>query len=266
MNAAKGTIMDEVVSALYESAIEPKVSALGCGGAGTNIVSSISEKDIHGIETIAINTDAKSLERARTDVKILIGKEVTNGRGTGGRPEIGEFAAEAARHVIRESITSDIVFLIAGLGGGTGTGVAPIVADIARELGSVTVSIALMPFDVEGRRHTAEEGLQKLRKASEATIVLENQALLSFAKDMKVDAALSVIDMMVVKIIENVMDHISRSFLTTILEEVESVAREMEGSIPEKTIPVEVVPPQVVEASTEVGPISLDSNGFINLG
>jgi cell division protein FtsZ len=141
------------------------IKVVGCGGGGNNTVNRISEVGIQGAETVALNTDAQDLLYTTADKKILIGRDLTKGLGAGSNPKIGEEAARESEHELKQALEgSDIVFITCGLGGGTGTGSAPIVADIAKKMGALTVAIVTIPFTLEGNRRyeNAIVGLEKL--------------------------------------------------------------------------------------------------------
>jgi len=166
----------------------PVIKVIGVGGGGGNAVARMYEKGIEGVEFIAINTDAQVLTRLPVPVKVQIGEKLTKGLGAGGKPEIGEQAALEDEPKIREVLeNSDMVFITAGMGGGTGTGAAPIVAKIAKDMGILTVGVVTRPFDFEGRkRHEyAEAGIRRLKEFVDTLMVVPNQKLLTVApKDM----------------------------------------------------------------------------------
>ncbi|HEX2154362.1 MAG TPA: cell division protein FtsZ [Acidimicrobiia bacterium] len=157
------------------------IKVIGVGGGGVNAVNRMVEAGVRGVEFIALNTDAQALLMSDADVKLDLGREVTRGLGAGANPEVGRAAAEAHRAELEEVLKgSDMVFITAGEGGGTGTGGAPIVAEVARNLGALTVGVVTRPFGFEGRRRAvhAEEGIQSLREAVDTLIVIPNDRLL----------------------------------------------------------------------------------------
>ena len=157
------------------------IRVVGVGGAGLNALNRMIDAGIHQVEFVAMNTDIQALQVADAPTKIHIGRDITEGLGSGADAEVGRQAAEEARDAIRRALRgSDMVFVTAGEGGGTGTGAAPIVAEIAKELGALTVAIVTMPFQFEGtqRRRTADEGVQALRAACDTVIVVPNERLL----------------------------------------------------------------------------------------
>ncbi|MGB1627114.1 MAG: cell division protein FtsZ, partial [Miltoncostaeaceae bacterium] len=158
------------------------VRVVGVGGGGCNAVDRMIEAGVHGVEFIAINTDRQALDSSRADVVIPVGVEVTRGLGTGGDPALGEMAfRESEEHLRRVLRGSDLVFIAAGEGGGTGTGGAPIVAKVARELGALAVAVVTRPFGFEGNKRsgTADQGIQHLGEAADTVIVIPNDRLMS---------------------------------------------------------------------------------------
>ncbi|MCX7832276.1 MAG: cell division protein FtsZ [Actinobacteria bacterium] len=161
------------------------IKVIGVGGGGTNAINRMIESGLKGVEFIAVNTDAQQLAMSQADLKIHIGEKVTRGLGAGSNPEIGAQAAEESRDKIREALQgADMVFITAGKGGGTGTGAAPIIAEIAKEeIGALTVGVVTRPFGFEGRRRAvqAEEGIKKLKEKVDTLIVIPNDNLLAVA-------------------------------------------------------------------------------------
>ncbi len=225
-----GTRNDEIVRVLSKGLIEPKVSVVGCGGAGNNVVHSIYWSCKNSVETVAVNTDESKLEKIDSHKKILIGKDVTHGKGAGGFPEVGEHCAECARAAIKDVLKdSDIVFIVAGMGGGTGTGAAPVVAEVARDLDAVTFAIAINPFSHEkGRQKVASAGIKKLRESAGTTIVLDNDQLLNIAGDVTMAESFCIMERSITKIIDSVCNKITESFITEIAADVEEVLQEAE--------------------------------------
>ncbi|MDH3193010.1 MAG: cell division protein FtsZ [Acidimicrobiia bacterium] len=160
------------------------IKVVGVGGGGVNAVNRMIEAGIRGVEFIAVNTDAQALLMSDADVKLDLGRDITRGLGAGANPEVGRAAAEAHREELEEAIKgADMVFVTAGEGGGTGTGGAPVAADVARSLGALTVGVVTRPFGFEGRRRSlqAEQGIQNLREAVDTLIVIPNNRLLEVA-------------------------------------------------------------------------------------
>lgn len=164
--------------------LQPRITVVGVGGAGTNALNHIGH--IHGdaVRLVALNTDRQTLKQVRADEHLCLGETVTQGLGAGGAPELGERAAEASAHHIASLLRgSDLVFVIAGLGGGTGTGAAPIVARTARELGALTIGMVTLPFSFEGvrRRQAAQAGIERMGPVVDALITVPNDRLLQVA-------------------------------------------------------------------------------------
>lgn len=159
-----------------------KIKVVGVGGGGGNAISSmISEGGIAGVEFIAVNTDTQALLHNKATIKIQIGENFTKGLGSGGDPDTGKQAAEESRERLKEELNgADMIFITAGEGGGTGTGASPIIAEIAKETGALTVAVVTKPFEFEGskRKLTAEEGTQKLKEKVDTMIVVPNQRIL----------------------------------------------------------------------------------------
>jgi cell division protein FtsZ len=161
-----------------------RIKVIGAGGCGGNAVNHMIDVGLRNVDFIAVNTDIQALQNNHAPMRIQIGDEITRGRGTGGNPEIGRKAALEDEERIREILSeAEMVFVTAGMGGGTGTGSAPVIARIARELGALTVGVVTKPFQFEGRRRMsqAEEGLRELKSAVDTLITIPNQRLLSVA-------------------------------------------------------------------------------------
>lgn len=225
----------EVFSLLYQGAMEPKIVVVGCGGAGNNIVESIHERNIEGIETVAVNTDSKRLSSVKTDKKVYIGKEIFDD-GWYEDPRTGRCSADQARDDLAQMIDGDIIFIIAGMGGQTGTGAAPIIAQIAREQGAVTIGIAIAPFDVERRNEAAQEGIEMLEMNADSTIILDNNKLLQFSSSLTVNESFSIMDRMIAKIVKNMADQISMSFLSTLTADIPSITHEITKAMSVETV------------------------------
>ena len=161
------------------------IKVIGVGGGGVNAINRMIEAGVGGVEFIAVNTDAQALLMSDADLKLDIGRESTGGLGAGANPEVGRQAAEDHREDLEDAITgADMVFITAGEGGGTGTGAAPIVAEIAKSLGALTVGVVTRPFGFEGRRRSvqAEQGIQALKGAVDTLIIIPNERLLEIAE------------------------------------------------------------------------------------
>jgi len=166
--------------------LKPKITVFGVGGAGGNAVNNMIEKELDGVEFIIANTDAQALHQGSADTKIQMGLGVTQGLGSGARPEIGAAAAEEAIEQIIDKLTGvHMCFITAGMGGGTGTGAAPIIAQTARELGVLTVGVVTKPFQFEGgkRMRQAEDGIKELQKVVDTLIIIPNQNLFRLANE-----------------------------------------------------------------------------------
>ncbi len=161
-----------------------KVKIIGIGGGGNNALNTMIDYQLSGVEFIAANTDAQALAANRAPIKLQLGSQLTKGLGAGANPEVGRKAALEDVEMIREALRgSDMVFITAGLGGGTGTGGAPVIAEVARELGALTVAIVTKPFNFDGKKRMkqAEEGLANLKMTADALITIPNQRLLSIS-------------------------------------------------------------------------------------
>ncbi len=190
---------------------QARMVVVGCGGAGQNMVDWLYSKGITGAEIVAVNTDLQDLKLKNADKKILVGKEVTRGLGAGGRPEIGAEAAKESASEIKDAIKgADMVFVCAGMGGGTGTGVAPIVAKIAKDSGAIVIGVTTMPFSIERARiDRAEFGLQKLRAASDTVVVIDNNRLVKIAGNLPVKQAFAVANELISVMIKGIVEIIS---------------------------------------------------------
>lgn len=162
-----------------------RIKVVGVGGAGGNAINRMIDEKLSGVEFIAINTDLQVLERNKAPVKLQIGKNLTRGLGSGGDPEIGRRAIEENRDIVERALSNtDMVFITCGMGGGTGTGASPVVAEIARSTNVLTVAIVTLPFEFEGakRMEKAEQGIYELRQFVDTLIVIPNQKLLSIVE------------------------------------------------------------------------------------
>ncbi|MDI6820351.1 MAG: cell division protein FtsZ [Candidatus Hodarchaeaceae archaeon] len=204
--------MDEELEQVLQRA-RAKIVVVGCGGAGCNTISRMTEVGIQGAETIAINTDAQDLLYTTSDRKILIGREITGGLGAGNDPEKGGAAAQEDEATIKDYLyPADMVFVTCGLGGGTGTGASPVVAEVAKKIGSLTVGVVTLPFTVEGkrRRQNAEQGLMRLREIADTVIVIPNDKLLEIAPDLPIAAAFKVADQLLMDAIKGITEMVTK--------------------------------------------------------
>ena len=188
-----------------------QIAVFGCGGAGQNTITRLTEMGVDGATTVSLNTDAKHLAVGKADKKILIGRELTRGLGCGGHPEVGKKAAEESRNEIKELLEGvDLLFAIAGLGKGTGTGSAPVVCEMAKSMGAIVIAAVTMPFKVEGARvNKAEDGLAALRQVTDTVIVIENDKLLKYAGNLSIQQAFAVADELVASMVKGITETIT---------------------------------------------------------
>ena len=199
--------LEEVLSGLTTT-----IKVVGCGGAGTNTISRCVSSQITGAELVAVNTDAQHLLLAESPRKVLIGRHLTRGLGAGSLPQIGEEAAKESEQDIRNAIgRADMVFVTCGLGGGTGTGCAPVVAQLAKEAGALTIGVVTLPFSVEGliRMENAESGLKRLRDVCDTVIVIPNDKLLDIVPNLSLNAAFKVADEVLMRSIKGITEMIT---------------------------------------------------------
>jgi len=190
---------------------QANIKVIGCGGAGNNTVSWLYNKGVEGAETIVLNTDIQHLNISNADQKILVGKELTRGLGAGGHPQIGAQAVEESQHEVKQLLKgSDLLFLCAGMGGGTGTGSAPVVARLAKELGSIVIGVVTMPFNVERARvDKAEYGLQLLREYCDSVIVIDNNKLVQIAGNLPMAQSFAVANELISTMIKGIVETIA---------------------------------------------------------
>ncbi len=187
------------------------IKVIGCGGGGGNMSTWLYNKGISGASVYAMNTDALHLSITKADEKLLIGKELTKGLGAGGHPHRGREAAKESLSDIKKSVGgADMVFVLAGLGGGTGTGCAPVAAQMAKESGSIVIGVVTMPFESEKSRiDKAEFGLQELREASDTCIVIDNNRLVDIAGNLPIEQAFAVANELVSTMIKGIVETIT---------------------------------------------------------
>ncbi len=198
---------------------EIKISVVGVGGGGNNTINRLKRLGVRGAQLVALNADKQHLSTAEEGVKkILIGKAVTRGLGCGGFPEVGRKCAEVDRKIIEETLSgSHLVFICAGMGGGTGTGAAPVVAQIAREQGAITVAIVTYPFALErARTLKAEEGIVALREVCDSVVVLDNNRLVELVPNLPMNQAFLVADEILAKAIDGLVFTITQPSLVNI--------------------------------------------------
>jgi len=208
---------EEKVKEVKDFFEKPKIVVVGCGGCGNNTINRLSHMDLDAT-TIAINTDKQHLLMVKADKRVLIGRSLTRGLGAGGFPEVGRKAAELARGTIEELLAdADMVFVCAGMGGGTGTGSAPVVAEVAKRQGAIVVGFAQMPFKVERARiGKAIQGLRELKENCDTVVVLDNNKLVEYYPNLPIDAAFSVMDQLIAETIKGLTDTITRPSLVNI--------------------------------------------------
>ncbi len=214
----KHTEMDDELRKILESR-KAEIKVCGVGGAGGNTISRLMQVGIVGAETISINTDAQDLLYTDSDNKILIGRDVTGGLGSGADPKVGGEAAKESKDEIKKSLEgADMVFVNCGLGGGTGTGASPIVADIAKKLGALTVGIVTLPFTMEGKQRSrnAQEGLESLESVVDTLIVIPNDKLLEIVPDVSVTTAFKVADEILVNAVKGIAELITKPGLVNL--------------------------------------------------
>jgi cell division protein FtsZ len=196
-----------------------KICVIGTGGGGNNTISRLMEIGIEGAETISMNTDAQDLFYSVSDKKILIGRNTCGGLGAGGMPEVGEECAEESDEEIKEKLDgADMVFVTCGMGGGTGTGSAPVIAKMAKKIGALTIAVATMPFSAEGlrRRENAEKGLEKLQNAADTVIVIPNDKLLEVAPNLPINKAFMVADELLGRAVKGITELITKPGLVSL--------------------------------------------------
>lgn len=209
---------DEELLGVLED-LKTKITVVGCGGAGCNTLNRMVDEGIDGADLVATNTDVRHLLDIEANEKMLIGQKLTEGRGAGSRPQVGEEAALESQTEIQDSVTgSDMVFVTAGMGGGTGTGSAPVVAQAAKDAGALTISIVTLPFTSEGevRRQNAEAGVERLREISDTLIVVPNDKLLDTVGDLPLDQAFQVADEVLMRSVKGITELITQPGLVNL--------------------------------------------------
>ena len=210
VNRGATALMDDEVGTL--GVPNPRILIVGCGGSGNNTLNRITHLGVEGAVTVAINTDKQHLDHTRALQKLLVGRHITRGLGAGGDPSTGRRCAEAGREMIRRIVTgADLVFIASGLGGGSGTGICPIVAGEAKAAGALVVGIVTTPFHVERRQRMARalEGLESLRRTADAVLVLDNNRLLHYVPHLPLDEAFSIMDQLVAEIVKGIVETIT---------------------------------------------------------
>ena len=210
--------LDEELLKIIEGS-RANIIVVGTGGAGNNTISRLNEIGIEGAKTITVNTDAQDLFYSVSDKKLLLGRQTCGGLGAGGEPTIGEESAEESEEDIREELDgADMVFVTCGLGGGTGTGSAPVIAKVAKKAGALTVAVATMPFSAEGvkRRENAEIGLEKLQENADTVIVIPNDKLLEVAPNLPLNKAFMASDEILGRAVKGITELITKPGLISL--------------------------------------------------
>ena len=195
------------------------IKVIGCGGGGNNTINRMTEVGITGVETIAINTDAQDLLYTTANKKILIGRELTKGLGAGSEPRLGEEAARENEAEIKKALQGcDMIFVTCGLGGGTGTGSAPVVCEVAKKLGTLTVGVVTMPFSMEGHRRyeNAVVGLEKMEQNADTLIVIPNDKLLEIAPELPLHTAFKVADEILTNAVKGIAELVTKAGLVNL--------------------------------------------------
>lgn len=209
---------EELLKFVEES--EPKIYVVGAGGSGCNTLNRLFELGIKGAKLIAMNTDARHLLQVKANRKVVLGKSLTRGRGAGSNPEIGQKAAEESVEQIKEVLKdANLVFVTCGLGGGTGTGSAPIIAKIAKnDIDALTVAVVTLPFTSEGRirMENAIKGLEKLRKYVDTVIVIRNDKLLTIAPDLPLNTAFKVCDEVLAGSVKGITELVTKAGMVNV--------------------------------------------------
>lgn len=226
--ADSGGLSDDELKAVLESR-QTTIRVVGCGGAGCNTVDRMATEGIRGADLVALNTDAQHLSTTAADAKLLVGRDLTGGKGTGSLPNLGERAALENEHAIHNAVrNADMVFVTAGLGGGTGTGSAPVVAQAAQAVGALTIAIVTQPFTAEGgiRRENAAAGLDRLRDAADTVIVIPNDRLLDACEGLPVQQAFKVADEVLMRAVKGITELITESRMVNLdFSDVETVMK-----------------------------------------
>ncbi|RLI86911.1 MAG: cell division protein FtsZ [Candidatus Altiarchaeales archaeon] len=220
---------DEELRRIVEG-IRTSIKVVGAGGAGGNTLDRLMEMGVEGGDVIAVNTDALDLLYTNAHTKVLIGTSITGGIGAGNDPEVGEQCAEADIKKISEVIAgSDMIFITCGLGGGTGTGAVPVIAEVSKDINALTIGIVTLPFSVEGktRAKNALTGLKKLRKYSDTVIVIPNDRLLDIAPNLPINAAFKVADELLANAVKGITEMVTKPGLVNLdFADVRAVMKE----------------------------------------
>ncbi|MBN2251608.1 MAG: cell division protein FtsZ [Candidatus Altiarchaeota archaeon] len=213
-----GSSTDDELRQIVEG-IKTSIKVVGCGGAGGNTLDRLMEMGVEGGDVVAVNTDALDLLYTNAHTKVLIGATISGGIGAGNNPEVGEQCAEADIKKLAEVITgADMVFVTCGLGGGTGTGSAPVIAEVAKDVNALTIGVVTMPFAVEGRvrSRNALSGLKKLRKHADTVIVIPNDRLLEVVPNLPLNAAFKVADELLANAVKGITEMVTKPGLVNL--------------------------------------------------
>jgi cell division protein FtsZ len=208
---------EEILKFIEES--RPNIYVVGAGGSGSNTLDRLFQMGIAGVNLIAMNTDARHLLHVKANKKVLLGKKVSKGRGAGSNPVIGEESAKEAIEDIKETLKDpSMVFITCGLGGGTGTGSAPIIAETAKSMGALTVAVVTLPFTSEGRvrMENALAGLEKLKKNTDTVIVIKNDKLLNLVPDLPLNTAFKVCDEVLAGSVKGIAELVTKTGLVNV--------------------------------------------------
>lgn len=208
---------EEIMKFLEET--KQKIYIIGAGGSGTNTIDRLFELGTEGVQLIGMNTDAKHLLKIRAGKKLIIGKKLTGGKGAGSNPQIGEEAAKESVSEIKEMLTgSSLVFITCGMGGGTGTGSAAIIAEQAKICGALVLAVVTLPFSSEGkiRMENAIQGIEKLKKHTDTLIVIKNDRLLNLVPDLPLNTAFKVCDEVLASSVKGIAELVTKSGLVNV--------------------------------------------------
>ncbi len=203
---------DEALVKLLEES-RARIRVVGVGGGGCNTIQRMTEVGILGAETFAVNTDAQDLLKVKADRKILIGRKLTRGLGSGSDPSVGEASAQESLDELADLLSdADLVFITCGMGGGTGTGAAPVVAELVKKIKALTIGVVTMPFTVEGKKRmeNAINGISSLRQHADTVIVIPNDKILEIAPDLPVNAAFKVADEVLTNAVKGITEMITK--------------------------------------------------------
>ncbi|VVB65330.1 Cell division protein FtsZ 1 [Candidatus Gugararchaeum adminiculabundum] len=216
-HAAVSSEDEELLKFLEQT--KPKIFVVGAGGSGTNTITRLFESGIADVKIVAMNTDVQHLVKVKADKKILLGKTVTKGLGAGSNPSVGEASAKESIQEIKKVLDgSSMVFVTCGMGGGTGTGSAPLISDQARISGALTIGVVTLPFKSEGKQRmmNALDGLQKLQKSCDTVIVIPNDKLLSIVPDLPLNTAFKVSDQVLSSAVKGIAELITKAGLVNL--------------------------------------------------